>query len=86
MFIFLGDKAFSHRGQSWTNAYVLVIFTAAILDSILKYLTLLLVDSLKIKMQNWIPRPCFWNYNYILRNMFNLSILGVFIDFMADIL
>ena len=52
MFIFLGDKALGHQGQSWTNAYFLVIFTAAVLDSILKHLTLLLVDSLKIKMQN----------------------------------
>ena len=47
MLIFLRDKALGHRVQSWTNAYSLVIFT-----SILKYLTLLLVDSLKIKMQN----------------------------------
>ena len=47
--MFLGDKALGHLG--WTNAYyLLVIFTAAILVSILKYLTLLLVDSLKIKM------------------------------------
>ena len=45
MLIFLGDKALSHWDQSWTNAYFLVIF-------ILKHLTLLLVDSLKIKMQN----------------------------------
>ena len=48
--MFLGDKALGHRG--WTNAYFLVIFTAAILDSILKYSTLFFVDSLKIKMYN----------------------------------
>ena len=29
--LFLGDKALGHRGQSWTNAYFRVIFTAAIL-------------------------------------------------------
>ena len=52
MFILLGDKALGHRGQGWTNAYFLVFFTAAILDSISNYLTLLLVDSLKIKMLN----------------------------------
>ena len=52
MFIILGAKALGHRGQSWTNAYFLVIFSAAILDSISKHLTLLSVDSLKIKMQN----------------------------------
>ena len=52
MFIFLGGKALGYRGQSCTNACFLVIFTAAILDYILNYLTLLLVDSLKIKMQN----------------------------------
>ena len=45
MFIFLGVKALGHRDQSWTNTYFHVIFTF-----VLKHLTLLLVESLKIKM------------------------------------
>ena len=40
----LGVKALGHRGQSWTNAYFFVIFTAAILDFILKHLTYFLID------------------------------------------
>ena len=52
MLIFLGDKALGHQGQSWTNAYFLLIFTAAVLASILKHLTLFLVDSLEITTQN----------------------------------
>ena len=71
MFIFLGHKALGHRGQSWTNAYFHVIFTAAILDSILKHLTLLSVNSLKIKMQTQIRRPCLWDDYYIMHNIFN---------------
>ena len=71
MFIFLGDNALGHRGQSCTNAYFLVVFTSAIFDSISNYLILLLVDSLKIKMQNEIPRPCLLDDYYIMHNIFN---------------